>query len=56
MSFIKIKNLEDQLAKIKMFLPVYLEEKLKIDMSSGKKILCLSPEHDDRSHCLDLRI
>lgn len=54
MSFIKIKNLEDQLAKIKMFLPVYLEEKLKIDMSSGKKILCLSPEHDDRSPSMSL--
>jgi DNA primase catalytic core len=54
MSFNKIKNLEDQLAKIKMFLPVYLEEQLKTDFSGGKKICCLSPDHNDRSPSMSM--
>ncbi len=41
MSFIKIKNLEDQLLKIKMFLPEYIEEKYGVDLTSGKKLLCI---------------
>ena len=38
MSFIKIKNLEEQLLKIKSFLPEYVNEKYNVDISSGKKI------------------
>lgn len=54
MSFIKIKNLEDQLVKIKMFLPQYIEEKHGVDVASGKKICCLNPHHDDKSPSMSM--
>ena len=54
MSFIKIKNLEDQLSKIKMFLPEYIKEKLNVDIAGGKKILCLNPEHNDTNPSMSM--
>ena len=54
MSFIKIKNLEEQLQKIKVFLPEYISEKYDVDISSGKKIHCLNPAHDDKSPSMSM--
>ncbi len=54
MSFIKIKNLEEQLLKIKSFLPEYVNEKYNVDISSGKKIHCLSPLHDDSTPSMSM--
>lgn len=54
MSFIKIKNLEDQLLKIKMFLPEYIEEKYGVDLTSGKKLLCINPEHNDTNPSMSM--
>lgn len=54
MSFIKIKNLEEQLVKIKSFLPDYIQEKHGVDLSSGRKIHCLNPSHDDKSPSMSM--
>lgn len=48
MSFHKISNIEQQLDKIRKFLPEYLREH-GMDISHGRKILCINPNHDDRS-------
>jgi len=48
MSLVKIDKLEEQLQKIRMHLPDYLKEQGH-DISNGKKIKCLNPNHDDRS-------
>lgn len=53
MSLYKIKNLEDQLLKIKMFLPEYLQEN-KLDVTNGRKITCLSPAHNDNSPSMSM--
>ena len=48
MSFHKITNIEQQLDKIRKFLPEYLRE-FGMDISHGRKILCINPDHEDRS-------
>lgn len=53
MSFHKVKNLEDQLLKIKMHLPAYLGEH-GIDVMHGRKINCLSPLHNDNSPSMSM--
>lgn len=48
MSFYKISNIEEQLDKIRKFLPEYLKE-FGHDISNNRKIICINPKHDDSS-------
>lgn len=49
----KLKSFEDQLSKIKPFLPQYLKE-MGYDVEHGHKIRCLNPEHDDRTPSMSM--
>lgn len=48
MSLMKIESFEEQLEKIRGHLPDYLKEH-GYDITNGRKIKCINPEHDDRS-------
>ena len=48
MSLVKIDSFNEQRDQLKKFLPEYLKE-MGHDVTNGRKILCLNPEHDDNS-------
>lgn len=50
---IRISDFQEQLQKVKQFLPQYLAEH-GLDVNNGRKIKCLNPNHDDSNPSMSM--
>lgn len=53
MSYKKLTDFDSQLDKIRMYLPTYLRDH-GLDITGGKKIRCLNPDHDDHNPSMSM--